>query len=187
MNLKVFRNYFILLLLVVFLFSLTNVFAEDIGCNDTVLSDDRSFNNSLSIYDEGLLSKTYSLDGSKFSDVQRVVDKAKSGDTICLSGKFTASKNKSLIKIDKRLTITSTGTATFDGKGISGIFNLKSGAKGSVISNLKFINGYRFAASAIYIDAKDVTINNCVFEDMLVLAMVEVLLQLHGIKILHQV
>ena len=160
-----FRHYFIFFMFVMILLSFNNVYAED---NGTVLIEDTaddSIDQSLDACDEDLLTKTYNIDGGKFSDIQDVLDKAKTGDIIRLSGKFTPSKSNTLINIDKSLTITSTDTATLDGKGISGIFNLKSSAKGSVISNLKFVNGYRFSASAIFINAKDITIKNCVFED----------------------
>ncbi|MBO6109637.1 MAG: hypothetical protein J6P12_02035 [Methanobrevibacter sp.] len=159
-------NLYISFVLIVSLVLMGGVAASDFnGADVGLLSTDCSFNHTEGVCDSELLSKTYSIDGGKFSDVQNVVDKAKSGDTIRLSGKFTASNGKSQIKIDKRLTITSASTATFDGKGVSGILNLKSDAKGTVISNLKFVNGYASVASAIYIDVKDITIKNCVFED----------------------
>lgn len=44
-------------------------------------------------------------------------------------------------------------------------FYLDTGAKNSIISGLTFINGKRVIASAIYIDAKKVTLEKCTFRN----------------------
>ena len=105
------------------------------------------------------------MNGGSFEDIQNVVDKANSGDTIRLSGTFKASDSKSLIKIDKTLNIVSSSGAVLNARSKSGIFYLDTGAKNSIISGLTFINGKRVIASAIYIDAKKVTLEKCTFRN----------------------
>lgn len=158
---------FVLGLFLLFVFVISCNFACAVD-NDTDISFEISDDLNESVLfesDDDLLTRTYSLNGGEFSDIQNVIKKANSGDTIRLSGKFHATSDSSIIKINKRLTITSSGNAVLDAKGLSGIFYLSKSAKGSVVSNLKFVNGYRDIASAMFIIAEDVTIDNCVFED----------------------
>lgn len=68
------------------------------------------------------MSRSFSLNGGSFEDIQNVVDKANSGDTIRLSGTFKASDSESLIKIDKTLNIVSSSGAVLNARSKSGIF-----------------------------------------------------------------
>ncbi|WP_292880247.1 hypothetical protein [Methanobrevibacter sp. UBA188] len=61
--------------------------------------------------------------------------------------------------------ITSSSSATLNGKNSVGIFSIKSAAAGTVISNLKFINGNRSRGGGIYIEGNNVVIDNCIFEN----------------------
>ena len=162
---KFFKRYFILFLLLIFLLNLCCVYA-----NDGNVTDDNSLkitNNSITVSldeNEDLLGKTYSLNGGKFSDIQNVINKAKKGDTIRLSGLFKSDGKQ--ITIDKKLTITSSKGAILDGNGKSGIFNIKSNAKGLVINNIIFENAYTTKkGGAIYLNAPNVIIDKCIFQE----------------------
>ena len=116
--------------------------------------------------DNEILEETYSLNGGEFSDIQEMIDNAASGDVIKLKGTFVSTSSNDTIKINKPLTITSSSTATLDAKNLSSIFRLTSRAAGTISSNWKFKNGYNeMEGGAIRINAKSVTVENCVFED----------------------
>ena len=113
-----------------------------------------------------ILEATYTLDGGTFGDIQTMVNNADSGDRIRLSGTFVPRTVNDTITINKQLTITSSSTATLDGQGISSIFKIKSKAAGTIINNLRFVNGYNdIEGGAMRIGAKNVTIQNCVFDN----------------------
>ena len=82
-----------------------------------------------------ILSTSYSANGGTYSDIQKLVDKASAGDTITLKGTFSAKSSSDIIKVNKKLTITSSSTATLDGKKLSNAFQLQKGSAGSTISN----------------------------------------------------
>ena len=123
--------------------------------------------------DNEILEETYSLNGGEFSDIQEMIDNAASGDVIKLKGTFVSTSSNDTIKINKPLTITSSSTATLDAKNLSSIFRLTSRAAGTIISNLKFKNGYNeMEGGAIRINAKSVTFlktttQNCLQEHYL--------------------
>ena len=115
--------------------------------------------------DEILTAKTYTLNGGSFSDIQEVINKASADDKIILKGSFVSKKDNDGIYINKKLEITSSSSATLNGKNSVGIFSIKSAAAGTVISNLKFINGNRSRGGGIYIEGNNVVIDNCIFEN----------------------
>jgi uncharacterized repeat protein (TIGR01451 family) len=131
------------------------------------LENSQSDNDLLEVdsNDNEVLGNTHTLNGGTFKDIKTAIKNAEDGDTISLSGTFKASSDVRIIEINKKLTITSSSQATLDGGKISSIFYLNIGAKGSVISNLKFINGVSDRGAAILIWADDVKVKNCVFED----------------------
>ena len=113
-----------------------------------------------------MLQASYTLNGGKFQDIQDAINNANSGDVIKLKGTFVATSQDDAIKISKPLTITSTSSATLNAKNLTYIFNVRSGAAGTVISNLKFVNGYsQVEGGAMRVMAKSVTIDNCEFEN----------------------
>ncbi|MBQ6351045.1 MAG: DUF11 domain-containing protein [Methanobrevibacter sp.] len=112
-----------------------------------------------------ILTANYVVEGRTFQDIQNMIDGASVGDKIILVGDYHSNGRESTVNITKRLTITSTSTATLDGKGISGILAVDNRAAGSVISNLKFINAHKEQGSALFINAKDVVVDNCCFEN----------------------
>ena len=113
---------------------------------------------------EILTAKSYTLNGGSFTDIQTVVDKASSGDKIILKGNFEYENGDEGVVINKKLTITSSSTATLNGKNSVGIFSIETGGAGSVISNLKFINGDRFRGGGILIYGNNVVVDNCIFQ-----------------------
>ena len=115
--------------------------------------------------DEILTAKTYTLNGGSFSDIQEVINKASADDKIILKGSFVSKNDNDGIYINKKLEITSSSSATLNGKNSVGIFSIKSAAAGTVISNLKFINGNRSRGGGIYIEGNNVVIDNCIFEN----------------------
>lgn len=100
--------------------------------------------------------------GNTFKDIQKCVNDADPGDIIKLSGTYSANDDSSRVIINKKLTLTSQSDATLDGKGLCGIFNVKS--DGIKISNLKFTNGITTSGGAIRISAPNVEISNCAFD-----------------------
>ena len=165
---RFYSKFFIIIFLVlIFVLSCNHGFAEDLNNNETVIEDlafEDSSNLTSSICDSDLLGETYSLNGGKFSDIQKTIDEAKSGDTIELSGVFKSDGKQ--ITINKKLTIVSTNTATLDGSNNSRIFYINANANGVVISNLFFKNGYHdVIGGAIYLDASNIIIEDCVFQN----------------------
>ena len=114
---------------------------------------------------EDIITRDYVVDGRTFQDIQNAINGAQAGDTIYLAGDYSANGRKSQIIIDKTLTLTSVSSATLDGEGISSIFNITSDAPGTVISNLKFVHGEGHIGTAMFVKAKNVVVDNCIFED----------------------
>lgn len=113
---------------------------------------------------EETLRATRTPAGNQYKNIQDEVDAANEGDTILLKGTYYSNGNDS-ISINKRLTITGDSTAVLDGKHLSTAFNINEEGAGTIIRNLKFINGNGDIGSAVFVGAKDVKIENCIFED----------------------
>ena len=114
---------------------------------------------------EILTAKIHTLNGGSFSDIQGVIDQASAGDKIILKGSFVSKNKNDGINVNKKLEITSSSSATLNGKNSVGIFSIKSSAAGTVISNLKFINGNNNRGGGIFIDGNNVVIDNCIFQN----------------------
>ena len=68
--------------------------------------------------------------------------------------------------MSKKVTITSSSQAVLNGKGTSQIMILRNTTSGTVLSNLKFINGNATGlGGGVYIQSKNVKVSNCVFEN----------------------
>ena len=129
-------------------------------------SQDNEIMSLNNVDEESLQAKSYSLNGGTFKDIQSVINKASSGDTIQLSGTFVSSGSSDTISLDKRLTFTSSSGATLNGKKSTVIMKISSGGASSRFNNLKFINGYTDGrGAAVQVSAKYVTFDNCAFED----------------------
>ena len=162
------ENILFFLLFFVFLLSLCCVYSENIDDNVTLYDSRNGICDEcyqISEYDDNeLLSKTFSLNGGKFSDIQKLINNANNGDTIKLSGLFKSDGNQ--ITVNKKLTITSSSGATLDGNSKTRVFNINFNAKGSLISNIVFKNAYSESrGGAIYLNAENVHIDNCSFHE----------------------
>ncbi len=102
-------------------------------------------------------------DGNIYSSIQSAINAANPGDTILLNGYYYS--KGSAITVNKPVTITSNSMATLDGKHLSQAIIISNGGAGTVIKNVKFINGEGETGSGILVNAKNVRIENCIFED----------------------
>ena len=111
-------------------------------------------------------ANSITLNNGKFSDIQETINfKLNDGDTLILNGEFTTNESESHILIYKNITFTSTSTGILNAKNLSSIFIVENGGSGSSFSNLIFKNGNGLYGGAMRIFAKDVTIDNCIFQD----------------------
>ena len=111
-----------------------------------------------------LLGDTRTPRGNTYRYIQDEVNAAREGDTIILRGTYNSSGNDS-ITVNKRLIITGDSTAVLDGKHLSTAFKVNEIGAGTIFRNLKFINGNGDIGSALIIYAKNVKVENCIFED----------------------
>ena len=121
-------------------------------------------NEVLEVNSQYLIGEPRTPNGDIYKSIQDEVNAAHAGDTIVLKGTYHSNGND-MIYINKQLTITADSMATFDGKHLSIALCIDSGAAGTVLKNLKFINGKGGYGSAVYVNAKNVRIENCIFED----------------------
>ena len=159
------------------LFAVNTVNAIDlndvVSCGDTLGIEANSGINAidkdkLENSQQDMLSQanTITLNNGKFSDIQEAINSnLNDGDTLVLNGEFTTNKAESHIIIYKNITFTSTSNGILNAKNLSSIFIVENGGSGSSFSNLVFKNGNGLYGGAIRILAKDVTIDNCLFQD----------------------
>ena len=114
--------------------------------------------------DSDVLAAQITVNGNRYSDIKTAVNNANPQDTIKLSGTYYASDNESYITVNKPLHFVGSGSAVLDGRNLSHAFHVLEGAKGTTFKDIKFINGYAFTGSAIHVGAKNVVVENCVFE-----------------------
>lgn len=141
---------------------------DDIGlesdnANELENSQDNEILEADSHDSNEILGQERSPSGNIYESIQQVVNEANPGDTIVLNGYYYSKGNP--IKITKPLTITSNSMATLDGKHLSQAFRVYDGAAGTVFRNIKFVNGEGEIGSGIVLFAKNVRIENCIFED----------------------
>ena len=111
-------------------------------------------------------SNTLTVNGGKFSKIQDLIHyNLSDGDTLILNGEFTTDRAESHIIVYKNITFTSTSQAVFDAKKLSSIFVVEYGGSGSSFSNLIFKNGNGNSGGALLVYGKDVTVDNCLFQD----------------------
>ena len=159
------------------LFAVNTVNAMDL--NDTSNSVDTlavEASGSINAIDEDKLgnsqqdilsqSNTLTVNGGKFSKIQDLIHyNLSDGDTLILKGEFTTDRAESHIIVYKNITFTSTSQAVFDAKKLSSIFVVEYGGSGSSFSNLIFKNGNGNSGGALLVYGKDVTVDNCLFQD----------------------
>ena len=106
---------------------------------------------------------SHTVTGGSFKKLQNAIDSSDNGDTLKLDGDFYSIGEE--IVLNKTLILTSSG-AVLNGKDLSRILQITSKATGSVIKGITFINGNCEGLGAgIYINAKNVTVDNCRFEN----------------------
>lgn len=151
--------------LILFIFlNISSINASNIDEFSCELESNSEFNSNF--VDDGILNNDYSLDGGgSFGDIQNIINNAQTGDTIILNGNYYGENSSSVIYIDKMLNISSTTGAILDGKDMSGIFHFNSNSAGSYISGLTFINAKRMVGSAVTVFSKNLTFDNCIFEN----------------------
>ncbi|MBO5965613.1 MAG: hypothetical protein J6P91_00445, partial [Methanobrevibacter sp.] len=113
-----------------------------------------------SVYDLDSSSDNEMLnsEGNDFKDIQNLIDQSNENDTIMLSGTFTGD---SKIVLNKTLTIVGASSGvTLDGKLLTQILEINS--SNTVMKNIKFINSFGIS---VHIGGKNVTIDNCSFEN----------------------
>lgn len=93
-----------------------------------------------------------------FADIQNMIDQCDENDTVVLSGLYSGD---SMIIINKTLNLVGdTSGATLDARFLTQILDVQS--PNVLIKNIRFINSYGMSVS---INDKNVTIDNCVFEN----------------------
>lgn len=110
-------------------------------------------------------SSEITLNGGKFSDIQKAIDNVGDGGTIHLNGYYSAQNNDSVIYVNKNIRIAGGLDTVLDGKNISCIFSIQKTGSNCQISNLKFVNGMNVQGGAMIILGKNVVVENSVFEN----------------------
>lgn len=110
-------------------------------------------------------SSEITLNGGKFSDIQKAIDNVGDGGTIHLNGHYSAQNNDSVIYVNKNIRIAGGLDTVLDGKNISCIFSIQKTGSNCQISNLKFVNGMDVHGGAMIILGKNVVVENSVFEN----------------------
>ena len=109
------------------------------------------------------LQATHTPSGNTYQSIKDAIEAASAGDTIKLSGTYYSNGNQ--IVINKKLNIISDNLAILDGKHLSYAFQINEKGAGTTFKNLKFINGEGTYGSAMTINAKNVHVTDCIFED----------------------
>ena len=142
----------------------------EVDSRDDALNSNDEKDESLKMDDENsneILAVNRNVIGNTFDDIQTAINGAQIGDTIVLNGTYISKGTKTWITVDKQLTITSSSPTVLDAQGLSSGFILQKNAARSVIKNLKFINCDGGRSTAIRVNATDVTVDNCVFDNNL--------------------
>ncbi|WP_405294342.1 hypothetical protein [Methanobrevibacter sp.] len=103
--------------------------------------------------------------GNSFADIQEAINSAHDGDTVKLSGTYYTTGKGHMYIQNKKITLTSDTGAICDARNVERCLDINGGGSGTVISNIKFINGNYDVGSAIFVNTNNVRIENCIFED----------------------
>lgn len=134
----------------------TSEIAHSVSVSDSDLQNE-GLNDEISSnhHSEDMLT---SDSGTDFTDIQNLIDQANENDTVILKGLYSGD---SKIIINKTLNIVGDGSgATLDAKFLTQILDIRS--PNVLIKNIRFVNSYGMSVS---INAGDVTIDNCIFEN----------------------
>lgn len=153
------------LLMILFLAASGTAFSADLNETSEVPEVSVCKDNLENSQNDVVGSSEITLNGGKFSDIQKAIDNVGDGGTIHLNGYYSAQNNDSVIYVNKNIRIAGGLDTVLDGKNISCIFSIQKTGSNCQISNLKFVNGRDVHGGAMIILGKNVVVENSVFEN----------------------
>lgn len=161
------QKYFLIsvLLMILFLAASGTAFSADLNETSEVPEVSVCKDNLENSQNDIVESSEITLNGGKFSDIQKAIDNVGDGGTIHLNGYYSAQNNDSVIYVNKNIRIAGGLDTVLDGKNISCIFSIQKTGSSCQISNLKFVNGMDVHGGAMIILGKNVVVENSVFEN----------------------
>lgn len=153
------------LLMILFLAASGTAFSADLNETSEVSEVSVCKDNLENSQNDVVGSSEITLNGGKFSDIQKAIDNVGDGGTIHLNGYYSAQNNDSVIYVNKNIRIAGGLDTVLDGKNISCIFSIQKTGSNCQISNLKFVNGMDVHGGAMIILGKNVVVENSVFEN----------------------
>lgn len=161
------QKYFLIsvLLMILFLAASGTAFSADLNETSEVPEVSVCKDNLENSQNDVVGSSEITLNGGKFSDIQKAIDNVGDGGTIHLNGYYSAQNNDSVIYVNKNIRIAGGLDTVLDGKNISCIFSIQKTGSNCQISNLKFVNGMDVHGGAMIILGKNVVVENSVFEN----------------------
>ena len=153
------------LLMILFLAASGTAFSADLNETSEVPEVSVCKDNLENSQNDVVGSSEITLNGGKFSDIQKAIDNVGDGGTIHLNGSYSAQNNDSVIYVNKNIRIAGGLDTVLDGKNISCIFSIQKTGSNCQISNLKFVNGMDVHGGAMIILGKNVVVENSVFEN----------------------
>lgn len=161
------QKYFLIsvLLMILFLAASGTAFSADLNETSEVPEVSVCKDNLENSQNDIVGSSEITLNGGKFSDIQKAIDNVGDGGTIYLNGYYSAQNNDSVIYVNKNIRIAGGLDTVLDGKNISCIFSIQKTGSNCQISNLKFVNGMDVHGGAMIILGKNVVVENSVFEN----------------------
>lgn len=161
------QKYFLIsvLLMILFLAASGTAFSADLNETSEVPEVSVCKDNLENSQNDIVESSEITLNGGKFSDIQKAIDNVGDGGTIYLNGYYSAQNNDSVIYVNKNIRIAGGLDTVLDGKNISCIFSIQKTGSNCQISNLKFVNGMDVHGGAMIILGKNVVVENSVFEN----------------------
>jgi len=153
------------LLMILFLAASGTAFGVDLNENLEVPEVSVCKDNLENSQNDIVGSSEITLNGGKFSDIQKAIDDIDNGGTIHLNGYYSAQNKDSHVYVNKNINIVGGSDTVLDGKNISCIFSIQKTGSNCQISNLKFVNGMSGHGGAMIVLGKNVVIKDSVFEN----------------------
>lgn len=161
------QKYFLIsvLLMILFLAASGTAFGADLNETSEVPEVSVCKDNLENSQNDIVGSSEITLNGGKFSDIQKAIDDIDNGGTIHLNGYYSAQNKDSHVYVNKNINIVGGSDTVLDGKNISCIFSIQKTGSNCQISNLKFVNGMSGHGGAMIVLGKNVVIKDSVFEN----------------------
>ena len=153
------------LLMILFLAASGTAFSADLNETSEVPEVSVCKDNLENSQNDIVGSSEITLNGGKFSDIQKAIDDMDNGGTIHLNGYYSAQNKDSHVYVNKNINIVGGSDTVLDGKNISCIFSIQKTGSNCQISNLKFVNGMSGHGGAMIVLGKNVVIKDSVFEN----------------------